>query len=363
MFGWFKKKLPVDYTPDKIFDGADPRFRWAAMDEDGSVYLHENKPSLGSVEWLSGNNSKIRRIVCYGKAAAKKVWKESLMCRNDALPVWYTPENVFKDAPGWAEYAALDSTGFTWWYEKRPTHSNVYWSSANGRSMTAVVKGAEVDYGVTQKHWRRSLIERPKKKEGEMKMESREVIKPSAVFTITNGAPEWARFAAVDKDGSLWYYEYEPRMEETTWDSEYRVQRGYNPGIISGDDWKDSKIEIKSKAANARAYCQAGDVLVMASGEVLQYVHSDWFYGLRPGERGYGVDFSYIFRDSDVSKGTINAIYRPTGFQDLNRVVKGDVANLETVYEREQVKEMTIAQIEKELGYRIKVVKETKEGE
>jgi hypothetical protein len=200
-----------------------------------------------------------------------------------------------------------------------------------------------------------------------MKMESREVVKPSAISTITNGAPEWARFAAVDRDGSLWYYEYEPKLNSTTWDSEYRVQRGYNPGI-SEDDWKDSKIEIKpkqAKAVNARAYCQAGDVLVMSSGEVLQYVHSDWFYGLRLGERSSAnaVDFKYISSDAEVSKGTIDAIYRPTGFKDLKRIVKGDVANLEIVYEREQVKEMTVAQIEKELGYSIKVVKETKEGE
>lgn len=360
MFGWFKKKLPRDYTPEKIFYEAAPEFRWAAMDKDGSVYLHENKPSLRSVEWISGNNSKIRRITCYGEAAAKKVWKDSLMYRNDLLPAWYNPENVFKDAPEWAEYAALDATGFAWWYENRPVSTNIFWTSVTGRSTSAVVRGAEVDYGVTQKCWKQSLIERPKKKKGEMKMESREVIKPSAVVTIISGAPEWARWAAVDKDGSLWYYEYEPVRNGPTWDSGYRAKRGYNPGI-SEDDWMNSKIKITPK--EARVDYKAGDVLVLASGEILQYVHSDWFYGLRLNERGYGIDFSYIFRDSDVSKGTIDAIYRPTGFQDLNRIVKGDVANLETVYKREQVKEMTIAQIEKELGYSIKVVKETKEGE
>ena len=75
------------------------------------------------------------------------------------------------------------------------------------------------------------------------------------------------------------------------------------------------------------------------------------------------VDFGYISRSADVDKDTVDAIYRPAGFQDLNAILKGDVANLAVVYKRKQpAKEMTIAQIEKELGYSIKVVKETKEG-
>ena len=344
------------------------------------------------------------------------------MDRNDLFPAWYTPENVFKNAPEWANYAAIDSTGFAWWYEEKPCSYQMYWSGLGGKSMSAVIDGAEVDYGVTQKNWKQSLIERPKKKEGDnkmnlydtywfidndgsirrgswkntdtdarrrhfgncfntsreaetvlenvkntlrkkegkVKMDLKKAISPSKVFTVISGAPDWARWAAVDKDESLWYYEYEPKMDETSWDTDYRAARGYNPGI-SGDYWEVSKIKIMPK--EDRVNYQAGDVLVMASGEVLQYVHSDWFYGLRLDERGYGVHFAYIFRDSDVSKGTIDAIYRPTGFQDLNRIVKGDVANLETVYKREQAKEMTVAQIEKELGYSIKVVKETKEGE
>lgn len=415
MFGWFKKKLPSYYTPEKIFDGADPKFRWAAMDEDGSVYLHENKPSLRSVEWIS-SNSRIRRIICYGKAAAEKVWKESLMDRNDLLPAWYTPENVFKNAPEWANYAAIDSTGYAWWYENRPTHSVIYWTSVTGRSESAVVEGAEVDFGITQKNWKCSLMERPKKKEGdndmnmydtywfidndgsirrgswtntdtdyrrrhmgncfntsreaetalenvkntlrnkkgEVKMDLKKAISPSKVFTVISGAPEWARWAAVDRDESLWYYSHEPKMDETSWVTDYRAARGYNPGI-SGDDWKDSKIKIIPK--EARADYQAGDVLVMSSGEVLQYVHSDWFYGLHLDERS-SVDFRYISIDADVNKGTIDAIYRPAGFQDLIDILRGDVSTLKTVYRREQVKEMTVAQIEKELGYSIKVVKE-----
>lgn len=45
--------------------------------------------------------------------------------------------------------------------------------------------------------------------------------------------PSWAKFRALDSDGSWWFYENEPNYEAGVWDATGRIER----------DWMAPRIE------------------------------------------------------------------------------------------------------------------------
>lgn len=94
---------------------------------------------------------------------------------------------------------------------------------------------------------------------------------------------------------------------------------------------------------------------------VLQYVRDDWFYDIkRDGVREISLHYFAIVREHEFNTMQVTGIYRHSGFDIIFLVVDGKpVPQQYIVWEKDDAREMTIADIEKELGYRIKVVKES----
>lgn len=110
---------------------------------------------------------------------------------------------------------------------------------------------------------------------------------------------------------------------------------------------------------------EPGDIIAtedrMGRRHVLQYTHDDWFYDIKRGGE-YETTLSYfaIVREYEFKNMQVSGIYRPDGFDVIFSVI--DELRLPQkyiVWEKDDAREMTIADIEKELGYRIKVVKES----
>ena len=68
------------------------------------------------------------------------------------------------------------------------------------------------------------------------------------VFEL-DGCPDWAQWAAVDKDGSAYWYEDEPEIDCVYWTSAYECSRSKCIVGISFDavDWKHSLIKRPEK--------------------------------------------------------------------------------------------------------------------
>lgn len=94
---------------------------------------------------------------------------------------------------------------------------------------------------------------------------------------------------------------------------------------------------------------------------VLQYIRDDWFYDIgRGGEYGTTLSYFAIVREYELKNMQVNGIYRPDGFDVIFSVIdERRLPQRYIVWEKDDAREMTIADIEKELGYRIKVIKES----
>lgn len=111
---------------------------------------------------------------------------------------------------------------------------------------------------------------------------------------------------------------------------------------------------------------EPGDIITTedrtGSRHVLQYIRDDWFYDIKRGGE-YGTTLSYfaIVREYELKNMQVNGIYRPDGFDVIFSVIDERILPQQYIVweEKDEVKEMTIADIEKKLGYRIKVVKES----
>lgn len=107
---------------------------------------------------------------------------------------------------------------------------------------------------------------------------------------------------------------------------------------------------------------EPGDIIA-AEGKtgykhVLQYVNDDWFYDIKRDNEH--LHFFAIVHEHELNDMQVTGIYRPDGFTTIFLVVDGiPVPQHSVVWEADKAREMTIADIEKELGYRIKVVKES----
>lgn len=110
---------------------------------------------------------------------------------------------------------------------------------------------------------------------------------------------------------------------------------------------------------------EPGDIIATEGStgyrHVLQYVRDDWFYDIKRGGE-YETTLSYfaIVRENEFKTMRVNGIYRPNGIDVIFSVIdESPVPQQYIVWEQDRVREMSIADIEKELGYRIKVVKES----
>ena len=67
--------------------------------------------------------------------------------------------------------------------------------------------------------------------------------------------PEWAKYAAVDKDGRAWYFESKPSCSTDQF-FEFRNKATMIPGFFDSDDWRNSLIERPSKLPD---WCKVGE--------------------------------------------------------------------------------------------------------
>ncbi len=120
-------------------------------------------------------------------------------------------EDVFKDAPDWANYWAQDSTGDAYWYARKPLTSvgEGVWTSVVGTDCSLASSGTlTVD-------WSQTLVARPKRvppcsgyeasdekamvnKIEESLCETHYIENPGPKYDWDN-APDWANWAATDK--------------------------------------------------------------------------------------------------------------------------------------------------------------------
>lgn len=110
--------------------------------------------------------------------------------------------------------------------------------------------------------------------------------------------------------------------------------------------WRICEI---AKAVISKADLQDGDIVTLRNGDKLLY-HNEDFIDMSDDNDNYLSDINEInenltYEDRDEKDNDIIKVERPTGYT--------------TIFERdEKVKEMTLKEVCKELGYEVKIVKE-----
>lgn len=98
---------------------------------------------------------------------------------------------------------------------------------------------------------------------------------------------------------------------------------------------------------------QNGDVITLRNGNKLIYIQNNNFVDLETSNRNEITDID------DFTPYHLNYSY--CGINNTNYdIVKVERPRYNTLYEREEIKEMTIAQISEALGYGVKIIKEEK---
>lgn len=133
-------------------------------------------------------------------------------------------------------------------------------------------------------------------------------------------------------------------------------QRGYNVELDDGIVWrinKDASVEILAKPFN-KDLLKPG-VVVERANHTFAIIIGDTIYS-RIGHIKISDYNENIELDHVHSLDIIN-VYKPTGDGNISKILDGKC--LELIASRpEDVKEMTLDQVCKELGYRIKIVEE-----
>lgn len=188
----------------RVYDIGCPEWaRYAAVNKSGAVYVYENKPvPLYSVWTDSGGRY---AVVCTPDEQELKFdaadWKNSLIERpaEEHLPKLTTEVFSLTDCPAWAQYAAVDADGDAYWYSKEPPRRTIAWGSIGVDAIKQITRdNAKLRYDSSD--WQHSLIARP----AAPKL-------THDVFSMEE-CPEWARYAAVDENGSAYWYEAQPRL-------------------------------------------------------------------------------------------------------------------------------------------------------
>jgi hypothetical protein len=119
----------------------------------------------------------------------------------------------WSDAPEWACWLAVDLNGSWYWYEEKPEACSAAKVWLNEPSSRCKFAGRQD----RASHWGLSLEQRQR----------------SPGFSVNwETAPHWARFAAQDPDGDVYWYERRPFIEGGSWNqNEGRWAYGYNAGL------------------------------------------------------------------------------------------------------------------------------------
>ena len=149
---------------------------------------------------------------------------------------------------------------------------------------------------------------------------------------------------------------FDPSMEqyngETHVITSMSICDNYHLDIDSRLDWAWNDAMVELVVEFTKADLKPGMVVEYMDGQ-RRIVLNDCF--MNPNKKGY-LDFS-DFSDDLISRmadyTTIKKVYLS---RSKNLSTYCDIKYLTLIWEREEVKEMTVAEIEKQLGYKVKIV-------
>lgn len=210
--------------------------RWAAVDADGTVALFDRRPVIASIgKWWD----RVQKYHTLDMLCDPSDWQNSIIERPEkSLPKLTDEVFSHPDCPDWAQYAAVDSRGYAYWFKDRPL-------PGIDASTTSIILDVWTLHGRKQlipglwdsSDWRDSLLRRPEKSYPKLTEE---------VFARPD-CPEWAQYAAVDADGMVALFEHRPKISlvGNWWD---RVEK-YCPldGRYDSSNWRNSLIERPAK--------------------------------------------------------------------------------------------------------------------
>lgn len=210
--------------------------QYAAVDANGLAYWYEDKPEQLTTEWQS--NERARRISQDYDASD---WKNSLIEIHveEQLPKLTADVFSMDECPLWARYAAVDENGRAYWYDEKPMLVSQAWEGT-GTHFARLIEHDNIVLRYDASDWKTSLLECPTK-----------TYLPKitdAVFRLSE-CPEWAQYAAVDADGSAYWYAAKPDLGSQAWCNiskhfvARRITLANMPIRYDKTNWKNSLIE------------------------------------------------------------------------------------------------------------------------
>lgn len=161
----------------------------------------------------------------------------------DLKPLPKLTADVFNrpDCPEWAKWVAVNQNGIASYYDEKPARCRSYFRISNGKRW--VLSGS-----FDASDWRNSLIERPAK-----------LPKLTTEVFDRPDCPKWAKYAAVDKDGSAVFFESTPRVSKWgEWWKRDGVEYYEFGNNYDASDWKHSLIERPVKETKLPDWCKVG---------------------------------------------------------------------------------------------------------
>ena len=240
-----RPKLTVDvFSSPQCPDWA----KYAAVDADGVAWYYGHKPIIGKCRWGTPGHTEVHAIYDSCKYARFDAtdWEHSLIERPSVVPKLTHEVFSMEGCPEWARYAAVDETGFAFWYEKQPRLSTLRcWLSTDLHSKKINHPGSNVSIVFDGTDWAYSLIERPT---AAPKL-------TTDVFSM-KACPDWARYAAVDANGFGYWYAEKPEFmcNHRGWigaserNTAVPITREGTRVLYDATDWEHSLIERPAAA-------------------------------------------------------------------------------------------------------------------
>ena len=158
----YKPKEELHKLTQEVFEKADcPKWaKWAAVDESGDAYWYEKKPTDLSCQWCRNTpwemTARIKGEFDASDWSHSLLEKASVACEKSCSCANYEPkkqilsvELPFKspkltdklydlERPEWAHWAAVDASGFGYWYERAPLLDTLRWSPRESSSFMKI---------------------------------------------------------------------------------------------------------------------------------------------------------------------------------------------------------------------------------
>lgn len=228
--------------------------QYAVVDKAGRVFLFPHAPSISDDTWSATYYTAAARAALLDDETFDATdWKNSMIERpKESFPK--LTEEIFNrpDCPKWAEYAAVEVEGLTYWYQYRPLADERIgvWSNLKNKRQL-------IPQFFDSSDWQNSLIERPKKSFPKLTEE---------VFDRPD-CPEWAKYAAVGNSGYAYWFKDKPLpgVDKSTismldsWVS-YGIKQLIT-GLWDSSDWQNSLIERteKNEEKSLPDWCKVGE--------------------------------------------------------------------------------------------------------